>query len=1070
MRNRMLAGVALLPVVAALAQGGLFDWGWEARFAENGAWRAHPTWLTDASAGASLSVTGGVACFAVPEANRGMKWYLPVSPSAIVSQTPWMVVSYCASTNFNVNASGYFIYLDDSKPGERSALKRKDVKADGQWHEVAVCIDKLVLSKTLKGIAVHVQSGKAGGSRVQFGHVRLCERPPESAEGVLPQPLPRKVWAGALPNPDFTGYQTLPVPAGAASLKDVLNAMRGVGWPELDEARVDDVPFRLPKPDTRLPVSGILQTGTLEVPVVGCRASEVSVLLCALLRGSEEEVYQRDRAIEGISQTDRFSVRVEYADGSSEEAFPYNASTREFDLRDGLQVVNLFTDPGKPITRLLFFDKTDRAAIALLALSARIGERAFGAFSEEAWPAERYRAAERKQGPVRFEVADGALRFGPWPSGCLDIRSLPRWKELKDLSGRPVMAGDKPWLYTVRLSGTNVPPERFKLERALAEAGGCYLEYSVAGREGLALAVKITPELGFLATLRNSGDAARKVEVTGPEVGPVALGAAAEDYYVYPNAGWAYHSRTVKLEARYGGRFPLQFMGVFSASAGSGMWLATQSTEGGLWDYGMEKKADGTRFWLKYPERDLPAGGTFTTTLTGLSFGGCDWHAAFDAYKKWAATWRTPKYPRQLWFREVFNFRQKFLHRYDPLFDPATKTFSLQQAITEGEELFGGIDYLHLFDWGDVPGYGRLYGRVGDLSPYESLGGAENFHQAIQAVRAKGVPVGLYIEGYLVAEKGRIGQEHGKEWQIMQRSGELMYYQPGSTEMMMCPWLEAWRATQAETYRQKVRELEVDGMYMDQFGFTNPQKDCWSPVHGHPVPGSTLLAEKELADRIHGAIAGVRPGVVTYGEEIPCDVAAPYQDGSFAYHLQRCRTSKPWAPLDLMRFADPTFKVFQLLVCDRPTGSWAEGVRWTFFTGDGLWIEGPPEWFAPETRAAIRRCHGILRANKDAFCSENVTPLVETMAGGIYANRFVAPGRTVYTLYNARHREYRGAVLELPARAGARYFDAWRGEALRPRVAADGRAVVEMTVGPRGVSCLVVTIEPNAGALPEREN
>ncbi len=1045
--------LALLPLAAA--GEGLFDWGWHARFDEGAGWRANPGWLSGPSTNASLNGEGDVACFKVTEANRGMKWYLPIAPPAFIPHSPWLIVKYCADTNFSWNAGDYFIYLDDGLPGERAALKRKDVKADGQWHEVAVRIDKLLLAKTLRGLAVQVRSNKGGGASVRFAHLRLSDHPPAGAEGALPPPSPRKVWAGALPNPDFSEVTPLPVPAGEATLSEVVDQLRGTAWPDLAAAQVSGVPFRLPAPDTRLPVSGILQTGKLEV-AVGCKASEIGVLLVAMLRGGEEEVYGRDRAVEVISQIDRFSARVEYEDGTAEDAFPYNVNTREFDLRNGVQVVNVFTSPGKNIRRLIFFDKMDRAAIALLAASARNGARIFNAFSEENWPAERFRTSERKQGPVRFEVRDGTLGFGPWPSGNLDIQNMPRWKELKDLGGRSVLAGISPWLFTVKLNGTNVPPEKFCLERVAVKDGLCNLTYRLEGCADAAFAVTVTPELFFDAELRNGGGAAVRAEIIGPEVGPVVLGAAADDYYVYPNAGWNYHTRPVKLVARYGGRFPLQFMGTFSASVGSGMWLATRSAAGGLWDYGMEKNAEGTRFWLVHSERDVPAGGTFATEPAGIAFGGGDWHAAFDAYKAWLTSWQKPKYPRQPWFREVFNFRQKFLHRHDPLFDPATKTFNLRQAVTEADECFGGLEYLHLFDWGSVPGVGRVYGRVGDLSPYDTLGGVGNFRSAIQDLRRMGLPVGLYIEGYLVAEKGRLGVEHGKSWQIMQRNGELMYYQPGSTEMMMCPWLKAWRDTQTETYRQKVRELDVDGMYMDQFGFANPQKDCWSPAHGHPVPGSTMLAENEFADLVHGAIASVKPAVVLYGEEIPCDVAARFQDGSFAYHMQRCRQSRPWVPVNLTRFSDPTFKAFQILVCDRPTGTWAEGVRWTFFNGDGLWIEGPSEWFAPETRATIRRCHGILRAHRDAFCSEDVTPLAETLAGGLYANKFVVPGKTVYTLYNARHRQYQGPVLSLPLCKGARYFDAWRGVSLKPRETTDGQALVEMSVDPRGVSCLVV--------------
>ncbi len=1054
MKKSAMLLLSVLPCAAAWAQGGLFDWGWKARFDDPAAWRSNPSWLSGPSTNASLRTEGGTACFSVPEANRGMKWALRISPEVYVPHSPWLVVKYCADTNYNWNADDYFIYLDDGRPGERAALKRKDVKADGRWHEVAVRIDKLMRAKTLRGIAVQVRSGAAGGSAVRFAHIRLSDQPPTDAEGAPATPPPRNVWAGATADPDFTGYTALPQPQGATALREVLGMLRGVGWPELAEARVAGVPFRLPAADTRVPVSGILQKGALDIPV-GCRASEISVLLIALLRGDEEEVYQRERAVEVINQIDRFSVTTEYEDGSKEESFPFNASTREFDLRDGPQVVNVFTDPAKTVRRLTFQDKTDRAALAVLALSARTGERVFGAFAEDAWPAERFQAAPCRQGPVSFELKDGSLTFGPHPAGRLDIRAMPRWEELRDLSGRSVMPGAKPALYTVRLNGTNVPPGDFRLERAAVENGVCRLDYALAGRAGVRFALTVTPALGFTAALHN-GDAACRAEVIGPEAGPVVLGSAAEDYYVYPNAGWNFHTRPVKLIARYGGRFPLQFMGAFSAAAGSGLWLATRSTAGGMWDFGMEKSAEGTRFWLVHSERELPAGGVFVTEPAEFGFGGGDWHEAFDAYKAWTATWLRPKYPRQPWFREVFNFRQKFLHRYDPLFNPETKTFNLMQAVTEAEEQFGGLEYLHLFDWGGVPGVGRVYGRVGDHSPFEYLGGVAKFRDAIQEVRRAGTPVGLYIEGYLVAEKGRIGVEHGKQWQIMQRSGELMYYRPGSTEMMMCPWHAAWRETQTETYRQKVGELQVDGMYMDQFGFSNPQKDCWSPMHGHPVPGSTMLAEKELADQIRGAVASVNPKAVTFGEEVPCDVGTQYQDGSFAYHMQRSRHSKPWAPLDLMRFVDPSFKVFQLLVCDRPTGTWSEGVKWSFFNGDGLWIEGPPEWFAPETRATIRRGHAILRTHKDAFCSDDVSPLVRTLAGGIYANRFTAPGKTVYTLYNARHRTYSGPVLELPALPGARYFDAWRGEALRPRASADGRVCVELPVEPRGVSCLVV--------------
>ena len=142
-------------------------------------------------------------------------------------------------------------------------------------------------------------------------------------------------------------------------------------------------------------------------------------------------------------------------------------------------------------------------------------------------------------------------------------------------------------------------------------------------------------------------------------------------------------------------------------------------------------------------------------------------------------------------------------------------------------------------------------------------------------------------------------------------------------------------------------------------------------------------------------------------------------------------------------------------MCDRPTGTWAEGVKWVFFNGEGIWLEGEAtEWFAPETRAAIRKCHAILRAHKDAFTSDQPVPLVQTEMAGVYANFFPAERKTVHTLYNSRHRTVRGEVLAVKARPGARYFDAWHDVPLTPK-RRDGSDVVSLTLGPRDVGCVV---------------
>jgi len=389
------------------------------------------------------------------------------------------------------------------------------------------------------------------------------------------------------------------------------------------------------------------------------------------------------------------------------------------------------------------------------------------------------------------------------------------------------------------------------------------------------------------------------------------------------------------------------------------------------------------------------------------------------------------------------------------LFEEGAAVFEPPRALAEARDHFGGLEYLHLFDWGNCGPHGRIYGRIGDDDPYEFIkGGRENLHDAIADVRRGGTPVGLYIEGYLLDERGKLGRRHGRDWQMLDARGSGCRW-PNSTEIYVCPGVPEWRQVQAATYAAKVSQLDVDGMYIDQFGFTGTDKDCYSDRHGHAVPSYPVQTELETTRAIRQAVDSAKPGVAIYTEESPCDVTTQYQDGSFTYAMSECRGRRTTVPLNLFRFAVPDFKTFEILICDRPTGSWATGVRWTFFNGEGLWLEGPAdEWFAPETLATIRRCHAILRQHRDAFTSDHPRPLVPTLAGGIYANYFPTDRKEVWTLYNARHRTFRGDVLRVNYRVGWTWRDAWHD--CPADVRRDGPCdVVSTTIGPEGTGCVV---------------
>jgi hypothetical protein len=200
------------------------------------------------------------------------------------------------------------------------------------------------------------------------------------------------------------------------------------------------------------------------------------------------------------------------------------------------------------------------------------------------------------------------------------------------------------------------------------------------------------------------------------------------------------------------------------------------------------------------------------------------------------------------------------------------------------------------------------------------------------------------------------------------------------------------------------------------------------------------------------------PECVVYTENFPPDIHTVLQDGSFDYAINYFQTTAHrWMPVPvrLGRFVFPDFKVLQIIVCDLPVGTNEEAVRQVFFNGDGFWLQGEPDfWWQPEALSVLRKCIAILREHADAFASDRCEPLVPTLVGGVFANKFEGKGKTVWTLYNANWRSVSDETLAVPHVSGARYIDAWNGVKLKPRIVGK-TAYLRLTLEPHGVGCVV---------------
>ncbi len=1005
-------------------------------------WTAQPKWLGNpATDGAhSIERAGESTVFRVQTARCGMKWSWDLAEPVDLAGRRYVSIRYRArgaspASDYWLCVFGKPAAKDD--PGYTAAVSSSEIIADGRWHVVNADLRGVAARyPAMTGMAVQLQASAPGAS-LEITDLRLTNalRPSRLADVVD--------WS---PGSDLAaGFR--PVPLGDAARSESASWRRHLhlaDWFQGETITACGVPFVRTAKEPELAATPLAAKGELRLPAAG-RASEVYLLLLAALVGDEEPAFGEGR-LRAIRDVDRFRVRLEYADGTADECLPMNVLTREFGVVEGTQVLVAAADAAKDLRAVVACDRCKQGAFAVVGATLR---------------------------------ADPGRRF---PEAMEDSRPLMRVACKVDKPAWETDAAHPPVL--LKVDGRAIaPPDLERLPQKNAAVGGpaAMTWHSVRGVEGLLLGVDLKPagndSFRIAATVRNDGPKERTVVLVAPSVGPYRLSDKPEDaYYLVPRCGSVLDNRPISFRERYSGQFPVQFLDTFCPAEGRGLTLRTEDTACLRKDYLLEKQDGAFTLGVEYPDIVLKPGESFTTAPAVVAGTDGDWRRGLEAYRAWVRTWHKPLSPRKPWFREVFNFRQRFLWGLDPLVGQASqpaiveqasqsagererRKVQLHRAVDEARREFGGIDYLHLFDWGYVHGVGRIYGRTGDLDPYETIpGGREALRNAIAGVQAQGVPVGLYIEGYLLEERGRLGGQHGRAWQLVGHDGKGMYW-PQCSEMFICPGVAAWREVQASTYAAKVCELGVDGMYIDEFGFANSGKDCWSREHGHPAPSYPVVTERDCTRTIRSAIDAARPNVAVYTEETPVDVTTQYQDGSFSYAMRHAQLAQARVPLNVARFALPDFKTIQILYCDKPTGSWATGVRWVFFNGEAIWLEGPgAEWFEPETREEIRRCYAILREHRDAFTSLEPEPLVPTELGGVWAHRFPSPGKTVYTLYNTRHRTVRGPVLRLAHRDGASYYDAWHN---RPAaVTRDGPDdLVHLEVGPHGAGCLVVSHE-----------
>ncbi len=1008
--------------------------------------RPQPTWLGNpAPEGTySASVEDGALRLEVREPTKGMKWSLPLPEPVDLSRTPFVVLRYKAE-GIRPLYHDYLLYLGPERATgperEYHAVRLCDIVPDGKWH--TLCVRWKPYKCVLLAFQVQAEDGPA---RLWLKPLVFSSHPVDTSEG-----LTEMLSLSA----DPSSARIRPPEARLLDLSSQMNASLSALLPELREgerfpARVvvaEGIPFKVSTSAGRNVAKAPGLGGCVEVPV-GERASEVYLILALRLPPVDEPSYGAGRTWR-ITRPHRVCVEVEYEDGTVDKCLPYRIRSGRHEVVRGLDVYCAPADPSRVIREVRVRDGLLVGSVGVCAVTLNLTkERLFPEAASIPPPLKvrplRLPAPAEPRAKVsspRASVGNAYLR--------LDL-SLERGVAVEGLYVPPAEAEalvrSAP-LFEVESEGKRATSADYSLKRA--EARGGRLSLSLRPPSSKFPAVELTvearrePGLSFSVKLTNLSGRKSRPQFRLLTTLPLRLGR--EDWYLYPAKAAVLSRKPCNFRFLYGGAFPLQFLSLFNPSKGFGLYVLVRDVEGFTKWFSLRHTTSGeTRMGVEFLPDPIPAKGSVSLPPVDLGLNSGDWHGAFEAYKRWARSWYRPLVPRKRWFREVFFFRQDYLRA--GLLDFERKVYRFEERVELARRAFGGCDYLHIFDWGAC---GRR-GRTGDYDPWgEVIPGPDEFRRAVERLQRKGVPVGLYIEGYLVDHRSNVGRAHLEEWGMRDAKGELMPYVPGCPEFIMCPMVRAWQDYLAGVYRRVSRETRALGFYIDEFGFAG--RWCHAEGHGHPVPCQVLRGERELTRKVRLAVPRE---CVVYTEETPCDVNSQFQDGSFTYCVNSgqgwLRAYAP-VPLKLFRFAFPDFKTFEIIVCDRPTGSNVEAVKQVFFNGEGLWIQGEPEsWFTKGTREAIRKCMGLLRRHKGAIASDDVEPFVPTLVGGVFANEFRGRRETVWTLYNANPLTVRGPVLSVRHVRGARYFDLWRGRELKPKIEG-GRAVLSLEIGPHDV-------------------
>lgn len=822
-------------------------------------------------------------------------------------------------------------------------------------------------------------------------------------------------------------------------------------------------------------------------------ASEVFLLLAADLPPTTRRYGITDTTFH-INDVEQVSVEVTYADGGTDLLFPYSLADEGFVIRRALGAYVVPVDADRALKSVTLRNRYFAATVSLAALTLNTSsDRAFPELVAEPEVIHVPDLPEPEQREPYLTYKDNVILAGngyyELAIDCSDgfaIRKIAnRWSAGADT------ALDADSGLRIDLGGRVLSGKDFETTGVAVDGHTATLTLKgKAADNPLALSITLTiddsPEACLRMSVTNTAADAVQPQVQFPFLGGVRIDNVGATWMCFPKYRNVISNQPGYHFASNDHAFPMQFMDIYNPSLGVGVALITHNLDHMPIDYAIQKNDAGVTAYIQYPAEfyEILPGQSVELAETALVSHKGDWRGAVAAYQRWVGTWYKPRRAvNDGWFHKVSLLKDYFLTdrislrdlKTPSMYDRESGTFRFAEFLEMDKTYWGGIapDMFHFFQWYELEDADPAKTQYGELG-YDNYGGLETFREGLRTMQQDyGTPVSLYTLPDRIGQGTETGRRLGPGAVKERADGSQLV---NDLTWYVCAEEPGWQDYFVEGVTKVQQETGANAIYMDVVGFWRTNT-CYAPDHGHRVPSWCNEATHELIERVRESLPR---DVVIWTEYPVTDVTSPLIDGNISYYYLSLhelfaqaydtpdRASLYAEPsVNLYRFLFPDVKQIDLPIGNNGAVNGPRRLKFIFFHGDGVYDNGWFQFDAREREELMIKPTKIKNAYRDCFYSLDITPLVPTERGQVYANRFAGKGRTLWTLYNGRNTPVRGRVLAVDHVPGATYHDAWNGRELTPTVE-NGKAYLDLDLQAQGLGCVVQRAAASADAGPGR--